>query len=73
MARYLGPKCRIMRSLGMDLSLKSRIREIETKCKINNLPGQHGSNKKKQTKRFRFATKIKTNYQAYVRNIRETV
>ena len=23
MARYLGPKCRIMRSLGMDLSLKS--------------------------------------------------
>ena len=31
MARYLGPKCRIMRSLGMDLSLKSRIRDIETK------------------------------------------
>jgi len=59
MARYLGPKCRIMRSLGMDLSLKSRIREIETKCKINNLPGQHGTNKKSRPSDFGLQLKSK--------------
>lgn len=59
MARYLGPKCRIMRSLGIDLSLKSRIREIETKCKINNLPGQHGSNKKSRPSDFGLQLKSK--------------
>jgi small subunit ribosomal protein S4 len=59
MARYLGPKCRIMRSLGMDLSLKSRIREIETKCKINNLPGQHGANKKSRPSDFGLQLKAK--------------
>lgn len=59
MARYLGPKCRIMRSLGMDLSLKSRIREIETKCKINNLPGQHGANKKSRPSDFGLQLKSK--------------
>merc|ERR1711976_393070 len=59
MARYLGPKCRIMRALGMDLSLKSRIREIETKCKIGNLPGQHGSNKKSRPSDFGLQLKSK--------------
>lgn len=59
MARYLGPKCRIMRSLGMDLSLKSRIRDIETKCKINNLPGQHGANKKSRPSDFGLQLKSK--------------
>jgi len=59
MARYLGPKCRIMRSLGMDLSLKSRIREIETKCKINNLPGQHGANKRSRPSDFGLQLKSK--------------
>jgi len=48
-----------MRSLGMDLSLKSRIREIETKCKINNLPGQHGSNKKSRPSDFGLQLKSK--------------
>lgn len=59
MARYLGPKCRIMRSLGMDLSLKSRIRDIESKCKINNLPGQHGANKKSRPSDFGIQLKSK--------------
>jgi len=59
MARYLGPKCRVMRSLGMDLSLKSRIREIETKCKINNLPGQHGTNKRSRPSDFGLQLKSK--------------
>ena len=43
MARYLGPKCKLSRREGMDLDLKSGIRSIEEKCKINTQPGQHGA------------------------------
>lgn len=42
MARYLGPKCKLSRREGMDLQLKSGVRSIEEKCKINIHPGQHG-------------------------------
>ena len=42
MARYLGPKCKLSRRQGVDLSLKSRARPIETKCKLDKPPGQHG-------------------------------
>ncbi len=42
MARYLGPKCKISRREGTDLLLKSRARPLESKCKIDKLPGQHG-------------------------------
>ena len=43
MARYLGPKCKLSRREGMDLSLKSRARPIESKCQIDKPPGQQGS------------------------------
>ena len=43
MARYIGPKCKLMRREGTDLSLKSARRSVDTKCKIENVPGQHGS------------------------------
>ena len=43
MARYLGPKCKLSRREGTDLQLKSGVRSIEEKCKINTLPGQHGA------------------------------
>ena len=43
MARYLGPKCKLSRREGTDLQLKSGVRSIEEKCKINVQPGQHGS------------------------------
>ncbi len=42
MARYLGPKCKISRREGADLMLKSRARPLDSKCKIDKLPGQHG-------------------------------
>jgi small subunit ribosomal protein S4 len=41
MARYIGPKCRISRRLGTDLGLKSRVRDLETKCNLSSQPGMH--------------------------------
>ncbi|EFH76830.1 SSU ribosomal protein S4 [Vibrio cholerae MAK 757] len=43
MARYLGPKLKLSRREGTDLFLKSRVRAIDTKCKIDNAPGVHGA------------------------------
>lgn len=42
MARYIGPKCKLSRREGVDLSLKSRARGLDTKCKLDKQPGQHG-------------------------------
>ncbi|KAA3650342.1 MAG: 30S ribosomal protein S4, partial [Proteobacteria bacterium] len=42
MARYLGPKCKLARREGVDLMTKSPARAIETKCKLDVAPGQHG-------------------------------
>ncbi len=43
MARYLGPKLKLSRREGTDLFLKSGVRAIDTKCKIDNVPGVHGA------------------------------
>ena len=43
MARYIGPKCKLSRRAGTDLLLKSRARTLESKCKIETRPGQHGA------------------------------
>jgi small subunit ribosomal protein S4 len=43
MAKYIGPKCKLMRREGADLSLKSSRRAVDTKCKIDNPPGMHGA------------------------------
>ena len=45
MARYLGPKLKLSRREGTDLFLKSGVRAIESKCKIENAPGVHGARK----------------------------
>ena len=45
MARYLGPKLKLSRREGTDLFLKSGVRAIDSKCKIDNAPGQHGARK----------------------------
>ena len=42
MARYTGPSCKLARREGTDLFLKSGIRSLDTKCKLNQLPGVHG-------------------------------
>ena len=39
MARYLGPKCKLCRREGTDLFLKSGIKPLENKCKLNTPPG----------------------------------
>ena len=43
MARYTGPKLKLCRREGTDLLLKSGVRPIESKCKADTPPGQHGS------------------------------
>jgi len=45
MARYLGPKLKLSRREGTDLFLKSGVRAIESKCKLETAPGQHGARK----------------------------
>ncbi len=42
MARYTGPKCKLSRREGTDLSLKSARRSLDSKCKLDSKPGQHG-------------------------------
>ena len=46
MARYRGATCKLARREGSDLSLKSPARAIDSKCKLENKPGQHGANKR---------------------------
>lgn len=41
MARYLGPKCKLSRREGADLMHKSRARSLDSKCKLEKVPGQH--------------------------------
>lgn len=43
MARYIGPTCKLARRAGTDLLLKSRGRSLDTKCKLDTPPGQHGA------------------------------
>lgn len=49
MARYIGPKCKLSRREGTDLQLKSGIRAIESKCKLETPPGQHGARRGRTT------------------------
>lgn len=42
MARYIGPTCKLSRREGTDLFLKSGVRPLDSKCKVENAPGQHG-------------------------------
>jgi len=41
-ARYLGPKCKLSRREGVDLEHKSGVRALDSKCKLDQKPGQHG-------------------------------
>lgn len=42
MARYTGPKAKLSRREGTDLFLKSARRSLDSKCKLDSKPGQHG-------------------------------
>jgi len=43
MARYLCPKLKLSRREGTDLFLKSGVRPLDSKCKAETIPGQHGA------------------------------
>lgn len=65
MARYLGPKCKLSRREGMDLYLKSGVRDHKSKCKAEKQPGQHGDKKARlgdYAVRLREKQKIKRYY-----------
>jgi small subunit ribosomal protein S4 len=49
MARYLGPTCKLSRREGTDLFLKSGTRALDSKCKLDTPPGQHGAKKSRLT------------------------
>lgn len=49
MARYLGPRCKLARREKMDLSLTSGVRALDTKCKLDTAPGQHGARRGRET------------------------
>src|SRR5438105_1269631 len=49
MARYRGPKCKLSRREKTDLLLKSGVRSLETKCKLDTAPGVHGARRGRET------------------------
>lgn len=49
MARYIGPTCKLARREGTDLFLKSPARSLESKCKIDKLPGQSAQARRPRT------------------------
>ncbi len=48
MARYTGPTCKLARREGVDLGLKSPARGLESKCKLGQIPGQHGTGRRQR-------------------------
>ena len=48
MARYTGPTCKLSRREGSDLLLKSRVRSLDSKCKLETPPGQHGARRQRR-------------------------
>jgi small subunit ribosomal protein S4 len=59
MARYIGPTCKLARREGADLSLKSPARAIDSKCKLDQKPGQHGASGAKKGKLSDYATQLR--------------
>ncbi|SCK10071.1 30S ribosomal protein S4 [Vogesella sp. LIG4] len=57
MARYTGPKCKLARREGTDLFLKSARRALDSKCKLDTAPGQHGA--KKNTRLSGFGVQLR--------------
>lgn len=43
MARYTGPRCKLMRREKLDLSLVSSRKSADAKCNLASAPGQHGA------------------------------
>lgn len=74
MARYVGPSCKLSRREGTDLGLKSARRSLESKCKQDTKPGQHGRTSGARTsdfgKQLREKQKVKRIYGMLERQFR---
>ncbi len=74
MARYIGPKCKLSRREGTDLFLKSARRSLDSKCKLDSKPGQHGRTSGSRTSDFgtqlREKQKVKRMYGVLERQFR---
>ena len=56
MAKYRGPSCKLSRREGVDLFLKSRGNPLESKCNIDQKPGQHGVRRDRESE---YATQLR--------------
>jgi small subunit ribosomal protein S4 len=56
MAKYRGPSCKLSRREGTDLFLKSRGNPLESKCKLDQKPGQHGARRGRESE---YATQLR--------------
>ncbi len=74
MARYTGPRCKLSRREGTDLFLKSSRRALDSKCKLDSRPGQHGRTSGTRTsdygKQLREKQKVKRTYGILERQFR---
>lgn len=74
MARYTGPKAKLSRREGTDLFLKSARRGLDSKCKLDSKPGQHGRTSGARTsdfgKQLREKQKVKRMYGVLERQFR---
>ncbi|MFZ9110847.1 MAG: 30S ribosomal protein S4 [Burkholderiaceae bacterium] len=74
MARYTGPRCKLSRREGTDLGFKSARRSLESKCKQDTKPGQHGRTSGARTsdygKQLREKQKVKRMYGMLERQFR---
>ncbi len=73
MARYIGPKCKLSRREGTDLFLKSRVRPLETKCKLDQVPGIQGQRRARlsdYSKQLRAKQQVRRTYGVLERQFR---
>ena len=65
MARYIGPSCKLSRREGTDLLLKSRSRSLDSKCKVDTPPGQHGVRRQRRSSDYALQLREKQKLRRY--------
>ena len=73
MARYTGATCKLARREGVELFLKSGIRPLDTKCKLEKPPGMHGDKRQRPSDfgiQLREKQKVKRMYGVLERQFR---
>ena len=73
MARYLGPKCKLSRREGTDLFLKSGVKPLESKCKLEVPPGGIKGERRARAVRLRPAAAREAEAAPHVRRARAPV